>query len=309
MTAKPITSRQKRQLRSFVYSAIDEEVADTALDREGYQRLIMNGGEVQSDIRAIVRKYSAGNLYAREEVKPRYGYPSEYVQNRKSFEAQIDILRSEANFPFLNPDKAIKYFRETYPYLRKPNWVEGAFAILPISAIAKHCFPEVEDAAEQFCRATDLIIGKIEASGRPFHNYRKGQLTTDRYRQKSRATRMYGLLEVQQPKSDILVAGGQFGAYHGGQSARRALERMLGDEIPGGAFQGGTMALANPHRFVRFEELDIDMPADDFRPEDGSTFSYSPSLSFRGDRLKFGMSAVDGASESYGSLSFFLPQK
>lgn len=59
MTAGPITSNQKRQLRRFVNEAVDAEVANHGLDKDGLQRLFTNGGKFQRHVATGVRVYSA----------------------------------------------------------------------------------------------------------------------------------------------------------------------------------------------------------------------------------------------------------
>ncbi|HEY4516409.1 MAG TPA: hypothetical protein VJG64_00520 [Candidatus Paceibacterota bacterium] len=249
----------------------------------------------------------SSNKYKKEEVKPRWPYPASY--KREAIERQIDILRSAANFPFIDPDPAIKYYREVYGSLRQPEWVEGPFIIMPTSTLAKHFFPEITDVADQHCRAVNIGIEKLGAS-RPFHNWRAGEITTDRFRRKARYVPMYDRLYATQPNSDLIVVGGQYGKFHGGQPMRRALERMQGQvsELPAGALEGVVMALANPTRYSKWEELDTDLPADEFRPGDEAGFSVSPYLSFGGDRLRFGMRGVGGPLERYGSVSVSVPQ-
>src|SRR3989344_5990209 len=69
----------------------------------------------------------SSNKNKKEEVKPRWPYPASY--KREAIERQMDILRSAANFPFIDPDPAIKYYREVYGSLRQPEWVEGPISI------------------------------------------------------------------------------------------------------------------------------------------------------------------------------------
>lgn len=255
-------------------------------------------------IASFIADNRSSNKYKKEEVKPRWSYPASYKRN--TIEQQIELLRS--HFPFLNPDPAIKYYREVYGSLRQPEWVEGPFVIMPTMTFKRHCFPQA-DGAELLCSAVNLGIEKLGAS-RSFYNYREGEITPDRFRRKARYAAVYDHLYSTQPDSDLIIVGGQYGKYHGGQSMRRALERMQGQvgELPAGALEGVVMALANPTRYSKWEELDTDLPADEFRPGDEAEFSVSPCLGFDDGGLRFGMSDVGGPDGRYGSVSLSVPQ-
>jgi hypothetical protein len=254
-------------------------------------------------IAGFIAENRSSNKYKSEEVRARWGYPKSY--KRSGVEQQIDLLRS--HFPFLNPDAAIKYHREVYGSLQQPEWVEGPLVLIPTTAFKRHCFHEAE-GAELLCNAVNLGLEKLEGS-RTFYNWRKGQITPDRYRRNPRYEPGYDQLYATQPNSDFVIVGGQYGKRHGGRSMRRALEVMRGGiELPAGGLEGITMALGNPTRYAQFEELDTDLPADQFRPGVEAGFWRSPYLCFSGGGLGFVMGDVGRPGEDYGSVSFSVPQ-
>ena len=310
LTQELATDGQRKLLARIAADAGEKSVLEfTGLTKDGAE-VAKGNPEFAKRIReataAALLDLAVTDKYKNEEVKPRWPYPATYKRN--TIEQQIDILRSAANFPFINPDPAIKYYREVYGSLAQPEWVEGPFIIMPTSTFKKHCFPDA-DGAELLCNAVNLGIEKLGAS-RPFYNWRAGEITPDRFRRKARYVPMYEQLYATQPNSDLIVVGGQYGKFHGGQSMRRALERMQGQvsELPAGALEGVVMALANPTRYSKWEELDTDLPADEFRPDDEAEFSRSPFLHFRGGRLGFGLLDVDKPNGIYGSVSLSVPQ-
>src|SRR3989344_167868 len=246
LTHKVASEGQIKPIARFAGDAAEKAVKDfTGLSKEGAE-LVKGDAYFTARIReattAILKDLSITNRYKKEEVKPRWPYPASYKCN--TIERQIDILRSAENFPFLNPDAAIKYYCEVYATLPQPEWVEGPFIIIPTTAFKKHCFHDA-DGAELLCNAVNLGIEKLGASG-SFYNWYAGEITTDRFRRKARYVPMYERLYATQPNSDLIIVGGQYGKFHGGQSMRRALERMLGQvsECPAGALEGVVMALA-----------------------------------------------------------------
>jgi hypothetical protein len=58
MTATPITSEQTKQFRRFVEDAGDRALKEVALDKEGLQELLENGGRFQDYVLEGVRKFS-----------------------------------------------------------------------------------------------------------------------------------------------------------------------------------------------------------------------------------------------------------
>ncbi|MBI2100657.1 MAG: hypothetical protein HYT47_01390 [Candidatus Vogelbacteria bacterium] len=58
MTTRLITSDQKKQFKRFVEDASDRALKETALDREGLQRLLGKGGKFQAYVMAGIRRYT-----------------------------------------------------------------------------------------------------------------------------------------------------------------------------------------------------------------------------------------------------------
>ncbi len=307
LTQELATDGQRKLLARIAADAGEKSVLEfTGLTKDGAE-LAKGNPEFAARIReattAALRDLAVTDKYKDEEVRPRWGYPKSYKPG--TVEAQIELLRS--HFPFLNPDPAIKYYREVYGSLAHPEWVEGPFVIIPTTTFKKHCFPQA-DGAELLCSAVNLGLEKLGGSRR-FYNYREGEITPDRFQRKARYQGVYEQLYASQPDSDLIIVGGQYGKFHGGQSMRRALERMQGQvgELPAGALEGVVMALANPTRYSKWEELDTDLPADEFRPGVGAAFSFSPCLLFHVGKLGFDVCDADRPFERYGAVSFSVP--
>ncbi len=75
-----------------------------------------------------------------------------------------------------------------------------------------------------------------------------------------------------------------------------------------GSLAVGSMLLTHPERLVRWEQLHIDCPGDEFAPGADGRFDHAPVFDFDGSRVGFGASQVSIVNEDYGSASGFLPQ-
>ena len=292
-----ITTRDPQGLHAV---SLFEVVYNKAkLTFEEAQRFNENGGELQTDMMAVIRKHSATNQYANEETSSNYAYPKEYG-GPKTILDQIKLIGAMFG---LETAQAIE-FAKNLPAL--PEGAEGWFAIPKVSAIAKKYFPAITDNSAQYCEAVKLVLEKIKSS-RSFYNYREGQIVPGKLRQSARTANALEALEKEQ-LGDILIIAAQYGMRHRGQSVRRARETFTSNEFGLGAFAIGCMNLVHPERFIRFEELDPDCAGDEFSLGGDGVFSRAPLFGFSVGRLEFGTSAVDFVSGIYGSASAFLPQ-
>ncbi len=285
ITSSRITSKQKDQIVRFAEDAARKAIRVIGLDNPGAQQVIGNGDKLANAIIDKIRELSLRNQFANEETSSSYTYPSEYKP--KSVTEQANKL-SEL-FPGIgNAD-------ETLADKPLPKGAGGYFVI-----------PRWEKVAPTYNEAVHKVLSLI-ASSRKFYNYREGQLGPDRLRQHERTVKMLAKLGKDQ-KGELLVIPAQFGMLHRGQSVRRAREVFMTNEFGLGAFVLGCMILTHPERLVRYEELDMDCPGDEFSPEADGGFSGAPGFNFRGGRVRFGARWVSDANDFYGSASGFVPQ-
>lgn len=241
-------------------------------------------------------------------------YPERYAPN--TVEQQIDILRSSANFPFLNPDKAIRYYREAYAGIKMPEWVEGPFVIVPLPAFQRHLFSDITDPAGLMCLAVNMALQKLEAS-RPYINWRREAIVPNQFRRKPEWVPLYERLYASQPESDFIVVPGQYGMRHRGLSMRSAsaLMQETPGELPAGSLEGAVMALANPSRyFGGYNALYTDLPADECRPYQEPRYSFSGYFDMYLDegveeaQLRYDMCGRVGGYGRFGTVSFYVPE-
>lgn len=295
-----ITDGQNKQIRRFIEDAFDRAIKDGLLDKERMQKLIENGNEFQAHIIAGIKELSIPNQFADEEVSSNYTYPPEYKGPRNIAE-QVKTIAKIFN---LDAKQALEYIKNL-PAL--PDGAEGWFAIPAVDAIAKHHFPEVTDPAEKYCRAIQLVLKKI-AESREFYNYREGNITPEHLRLTARTAHALELIAKTQKNSDILVVACQLGMRHRGRSTRRSREVFVVNEFGLGSLAGGSIVLTHPERLVRFDELDMDCPGDEFSPDGDGGLSRAPIFYFVDVKAKFGAIFVDIADGYYGSGSGFLSQ-
>lgn len=288
MTILSITSGQEKQFKRFVEDATEKALREVGLDKDGLQRLIENGGELQADIVASIKKHSISSQFADEEVKSNYGYLSGYKP--KGITEQTNILRQL--FP------GIGFADEKIAEQPLPPNAEGWFAIPRWQSVAKTYNEAVQKALE-------LI--KKQRKGK-FYNYREGELGEQYLRQHGRTVKKLETLGDQQKGYDILVVATQFGLRHRGRSVRRAREIMNASEFGLGAFEIGCMLLTHPERLRHYDDLWIDCAGDEYRPGADGQFDSAPCFGFGAGRVKFFTCWCRYASECYGSASGFLPQ-
>ena len=290
ITSEKVTDGQKKQLKRFAEDAIDRAVSEGILpDKESGQKLIENGDEFQADILASIRRLSASNQFADEEVESSYGYLSGCKP--KDLICQTNRLRE------LIP--GVRFACEDIPQrLALPSGAEGWFAI-----------PKWQTLAKTYGEAVQKVLDLIKQTRNgAFCNYREGQLGPQNLRQSAKAVRAYEKLCSQQKDHDILVVPCQFGLRHRGRSVRRAREVMPTSEFGLGAFEVGIMLLTHPERLQHYNDLWIDLAGDEFSGDGGDSFGRAPYFYFNVDGVKFGAYDVSYAYAYCGSASAFLPQ-
>jgi len=290
-----VTARDSKGLKfmSIVEAAYNKarlpgDEAQRVNDTSGLSELIGN----------FIAKNRRLNQFAGEEVHSNYTYPPEYT--RRPIGEQIEMI---AKLFGLDPQNAYAFARNL---LELPEGAEGWYAVPSIDMVATKYFPTVEDPAERYCKAVNLVLEMI-GKARRFTNYRKGQLTPGRLRQHVRTVDALAEIAKSQP-GDIWIIAAQFGKCHAGRSVRRAREVFASGEFGLGVFLVGCMILTHPERLVRWEQLHMDCPGDEFASVADGDFSNAPIFNFNDNEVKFNANWFNNANENYGSVSGFLPK-
>ena len=284
--ATSITPGQRKQYFRFVEDAAERALKETALDKDGIQKLIENGDEFQARIVTGIKELSVSNQFADEEVQSSYAYPKGYKV--KGITEQTNILRQLFS--------GIGFADEKIAEQPLPSNAEGWFAI-----------PKWQTLAPTYGEAVEKVLAMI-ASKRKFYNYRDGQLGAEYLRQHAKTVKMFQKLGDEQKDFDILVVPAQFGLRHRGRSVRRAREVFTANEFGLGAFAIGIMVLTHPERLVQWEQLHVDCAGDEFASLAGGGFSGAPVLRFHDGKVKFIANWCGSADGSYGSASAFVSQ-
>lgn len=290
ITSSSITDGQKKQVKRFVEDAVDRVFNDGVLDKDGAQKLISNGDELQVRVIGVIRELSVPNKFADEEVESTYGYLSGYKPNSKSIAEQVKRLQE------LLP--GIGSANEKLAEHPIPEGAEGFFAIPRWQKVGK----TYEEALQ---KVLDLI--KQTRNG-AFYNYREGQIGPDRLRLRAKTAKALETLGQQQEGSDILVIPCQFGKRHAGRSVRRALEVMPAQEFGNDPFTIACMLLTHPERLQHYDDLWIDCAGAEYDCGEDGSFDGAPCFCFSGGGVEFDGGCAGNANVGYGSSSGFLPQ-
>ncbi|TSC94061.1 MAG: Uncharacterized protein CEN87_657 [Parcubacteria group bacterium Licking1014_1] len=305
LTPSSRTSGQETKYRRLVEDAAKKAVnlvlSKAETDQDGWQRILEHGDELCHSITEVIvdrtRELSLSDQFVDEEVESTWIYPKEY-KGSKPIEEQIKALALICDGK-VDPSYALA-FAKNLPDMKSfvpADALEytGWFAIMS---------PPTDP--EKYCGAVQLLHGKIAASRR-FYNYREGQIDKAHLRVHPRTVQMTKLLAEQQ-QGEILIIAAQLGLRHRGRSTRRAREVFVQNEFGLTSAMGCSIALTHPERFVRYEELDIDLPGDEFDPDGGASFGRAPCLDCGGGEVRFGAEGVDRPSLCSGSASGFVPQ-
>lgn len=312
MPTKLITPEQEDKIADLGREAVKTAVKETKPQSTNAQNgIIMQGGEFKNKVtlavKTIITEMTTLNKYAGNVVKSNYTYPGEF--QRKPGRVQIQIFADELG---LDPTSAFEYLEKISEMSRilpkDCHSQDGNFAIISPFGF-QQLIPGYKDAfdPELYCKSL-LFLFDIIKKGRNFCNWREGQIDKNHLQQTARTLDAYDTITTIQGKSPIWIISAQLGFLHKGECTGRARELFFGNEFGLGSVAGASIAITHPERFVRFEELDMDLPGDEFAPDGDGGFSGSPCLAFGSDGLKFAACGVSGAGDSFGSASAFLPQ-
>lgn len=300
-----ITDGQGKQIVRFGSDAIEATLKSLGLDKDGAQRVIKRGDEFTSAMKkaahSVLLNLSVSSQYADEETTSTYGYLSGYKKPRK-VEDQIDILRAE--WPQLNPDKAIRFARDVYQTFDLPSWVEGPGVIIRPGYFSDQYGEEVEEILKALKKSYD---GN-------FINYLEDELGTEYLRQHQRTVSNLMAIAEQQP-GDLLVVPFQFGIRypvegkkHIVSSVRRAREKFTTNEFGGCVKNNGTMLMTHTERLRNYDDLWMDCSGDERAPGADGDFSRAPVLEFNGGHGRLSACWIDFVLARYSSPSFLRPQ-
>ncbi len=282
-----ITEGQKKQYMRFVEDVAERALKETALDKDGLQKLIENGNKFQSRIVTAIQELSVSNQFADEEEKSSHGYLSGYTKP-KGITEQTNILRQ------LIP--GIGFANEELAGRPLPPNAEGWFAI-----------PRWQSVGRTYEEALQKVLNLIKQQRGSFYNYREGRLGAKYLRQLERSAKKLEAIGEAQKGYDILVVAAQFGLRHRGRSVRRAREVFM-NEFGLGAFEIACMILTHEDRLANYYDLWIDCAGDEYAPGGDGDFLTTPYFSFSGGKIGFDADWVGVAGEGYGSVSAFLSQ-
>ena len=233
-------------------------------------------------------RVTASPFFANEEVKSNYGYPSGYAV-KPVCEQLVELSK---HFNGLNNSSVLACSKEL-PVL--PAGAEGWFAV-----------PRWEKVASSYNEAVEKVLDLIGKT-RTLYNYHKGELGPEYLRLSERTAVALQMIGEKQ-KGDFLLIPAQFGLTHRGRSVRRVRVVYAPHEFGLGSFIAGCMILSHPERLVRWEQLRIDCPGDEYSPDAGGRFDRAPIFYFHGGEVMFNAYWVNDANEVYGSASGFVSQ-
>lgn len=243
------------------------------------------------------------NRFTNEEKESKWGYYSGY-EKPKSVEDQIDILRS--HWPDLDPDPALKYYREVYSTLTLPGWVEGPFVILP--PMVGEYYEELGRLHRADDRQTDQLFGALARDrGRALH-IRRDQFDPHDLMWVER-TNKFRALKKGYP-GDLLIIPAQFGVRHRGRSVRRARRMFDRNEVGLDLNMVATMLLTHPERLQHHKDLSIDCAGSGYDPVSHRYSLITPNfhvgLDGFDDNVYAGLRWSDQAKPYSGSVTCFL---
>jgi hypothetical protein len=237
-----------------------------------------------------------------KQTLSKYTYPPEY-KGPEPIVQQIEVI---AKLFKLDPTKALA-FAKTLPELS--NGAEGWFAIPSPKALSKQQGQAIEDPNEQCGIASQQLCKvRLEQKNRAsFYSYLEGKLSPMYIRIHPKTAEAYDKLIEDQDNSDILIVACQLGMRYRGKSVRRAIETFEPNEFGLDIVAALAIELAHSTRFVRYDELDISLPGNQYRSAAVGDFVVAPRLYFLGGRLRLDAYGVELYDACYGAASGFLP--
>lgn len=186
---------------------------------------------------------------------------------------QIDILRSE--WPQLNPDPALRYYREVYPAMQLPDWVDGDVVLIRPGFFSDSRLEEIQT----------IFATLLKARNGLFINHCEFSLDQEIWRLRKREFSKISQLCERQSGSDILVIPVQLGSRHTGLALRLAYNNnaLLDNEFGLSIKDVGTILLANPDLLRDPYECGIVCSAEEYVPDSeriASFFNFNGYLRF-----------------------------
>lgn len=232
--------------------------------------------------------------YASEEVASSYGYPEGYAV--KSLAIQITALTECFE---LKGGDAMAY-AENLPEL--PKGAEGWFAIPKWKRIV--CAYGSSRHVGYYAEAVKRVFWQI-AQTRKFQNLREEKLGINLMQSTRTDMSMYKIAKTQ--KGDILIIPAQVGLRHRGKSMRRVCEIFTANEFGLGAFAVGCIILTHQERLVQNNQVYIDCPGDEYRPDTDGDLSDAPFFSFDDDTSLFATRRIaEDANARFGAATGFV---
>lgn len=274
------------------------------LNEDGLQRVVEKARELQKGTTTLVTDLAVTDRFINQQVASTWTYPPEY-QGAKDFHAQIESLLGI--LPGFDPEPAWKWYNDVYSKLEVPDWVEGLFAVPSEFALARLFHPDIQDRAAAYCAGVNLLLGKIGTKKKPFYNYRSTQMDPAHLWRTERTTEMLDRLWEAQGQPDFIGLPAQVGMLHRGQSVLCAREKFFGNEFGAGSLEGAALMLTHPEKEVRWEQLHMDLPGDDFSSEADGQADEAPYMHFGDGGVRFCAYRTGHAYEDCGSVSCWLP--
>ncbi len=283
------------------------DIVETAYDKaslsDAEAQLVNEAPGLGNLIAKFINENRQSKQYLDEQAPSNSRYPSDY-KGPKPIEQQIQLI---AQLFKLDQTKALA-FTKTLPEL--PNEAEGWFAIPSPTALSERHYDSTEDKNRQYHNAVNQICmarsGQSEVVG--FNNYIVGKIDEDHLKLHPRTTEAYEKLSEDQDNSDILIVACQLGMKHRGKSVRKAITAFSSNEFGLDIIAAMAINLTHPTRFVRSDELDIDLPGNLYCSDADDEFVEAPHLCFIDDELELDVSRVEYYYNYYGSASGFLPK-
>ena len=265
-----ITSGQERQLERFIQDAIRRALVETELDRGGAQRVIENGGDLQSMIVAAIQRLSRSPVH-------------HFSTKVSPIAEQIGQLHEW--FPNLGPaDKKI------------------ANQPLPLGADGWFAIPRWEQVASTYAEALQTLFEHLRGRDGDFEDCRDRQQTgPDFIRRADKTAKALQTLGEHQ-KNDVLIIAAQFSRW-GEELSKATIIKATGPEEFGlDPFSVGCMLLTHPMRLGNYESIDClggeCAPVGQFY---SGKFDFVPTFRFYASKLNFETYGLSSPCGTYAS--------
>lgn len=284
------TGDQNEQLQEFLKNAAHEAylAAVEELDRQSVQAVLESERKVRFEIvqavKEVVHRHRISSKFEDEEVRSNRSYPATY--RVRPVEAQVTALRTAFS--------ELGACNEKLGRRELPEGPEAWFAL-----------PRWQAVASTYNEAVEKIVA-ILAARRRFSNRIVGRLGKEYLRPIERTELAEKILAEQQPGSDILLVGAQFGLLHRGCSARRTRATLDGNEFCLGTFAVACMLLTHPERLSSGDTLMIDCGGDEYSPRADRHFDRVPLFDFDLSGVEFSIFYEDRARNLWGTPTGFL---